>query len=420
MNNKGSGESALGAYRILDLTDEKGLLCGKILGDLGANVIKVEKPGGDPARNRGPFYGDSLDPEKSLFWFAYNVNKRGITLDIETREGQEILKRLVQTADIVIESFQPGYLDNINLSYEMLERVNPGIVLTSISPFGQTGPYKDYKAADIVLWGMGGIMYLCGDSDRAPVQVTFPLAYLSGAAEAAAGTMMALYHREVTGEGQHVDVSIHASIPWLAMEGLEFWPMMQCNIKRTGIFRESHGTGVLERQIWPCKDGYVHFVIAGGSVGTRFIPGLLNWLEEEGVETETLKKINWADFGFHYVSREACDAMVEPLERAFAGCTKREIYEGTRKLRALVYPVNAPRDNLEEPQLKARGFWEKVKHPDLNVELTYPGAFNRFSETPVRIRKCAPRIGEDNEEVYLKELGMSEEELSRLKQQRII
>ncbi len=420
MDNKAEMNSALGEYRILDLTDEKGLLCGKILGDLGADVIKIEKPGGDSARNIGPYYGDKPDPEKSLFWFAYNANKRGITLDIETPKGKEVFKKLVDDADIVIESFRPGYLDSISLGYEVLEEINPGIILTSISPFGQTGPYKDYKAPDIILWATGGIMYLCGDSDRAPVQVSSPQAYLSGAAEAAAATMIALYHRETTGEGQHVDVSIHASIPWIAMEGPEFWPMMQRNIKRTGIFRESHGTGVLERQIWRCKDGYVHFVIAGGPVGARFMPGLLRWLEEEGVNTEAPKEVNWSDFDMHYVSQEACDAIVQPLETAMERHTRREIYEGTRKFRALVYPINTPADNLEDLQLNARGFWKKLEHGDLNATLTYPGPFCKLSETPIRMRRCAPRIGEHNEEVYEKEIGLSKEELIHLKQQGVI
>jgi crotonobetainyl-CoA:carnitine CoA-transferase CaiB-like acyl-CoA transferase len=420
MNHKTGPQSALGGYRILDLTDEKGLFCGKILADLGADVIKIEKPGGDCARNIGPFYGDKPDPQKSLFWFAYNVNKRGITLDIETSDGKGIFKRLVETADIVLESFRPGYLDSIKLGYSVLKKVNPRCILTSITPFGQTGPYRDYHSADIVLWAMGGMMYLCGDSDRAPVQVIFPQAYLCGAAEAAAATMIALYYRETTGHGQHVDVSIHASIPWFTMEGLEFWPMMQHNMKRSGIFRESAGTQTFERQVWECKDGYVHFVIGGGSIGARFIPGLLKWLEEEGVETEILKRINWEDFDVHYVSQEACEAVVHPLETVLQRRTKREIYESTKKFRALVYPINTPNENLEDPQLKARGFWENLEHADLGVALTYPGPFCKLSETPIQVHGCAPGIGEHNEVIYLKELKLSKKELLDLKQQGVI
>ena len=420
MDDRIGTDSALGEYRILDLSDEKGQLCGKILGDLGADVIKIEHPGGDSSRGIGPFYGDRPDPQKSLFWLAYNMNKRGITLDIHTSDGKEIFEKLIRTADIVIESFCPGYLDGINLGYQVLEKVNPRLILTSITPFGQTGPYADYKASDIVLWAMGGMMCLCGDQDRAPVQVSFPQAYLSGAAEAAAATMIALYGRENTGKGQHVDASIHASVPWLAMEGLEFWPMMQRNIKRTGIFRESTGTGALEREIWRCKDGAVHFVIGGGSIGARFMPGLLKWLKEEGVETEALEKINWADFDLRYVSQEACDAIIQPLQTAMGKHTKGEIFENTKRCRALVYPINTPADNLGDPHLQARGFWEKMEHSELNATLTYPGAFCKLSETPIKMRRCAPRIGEHNEEVYVKELGLSKEHFIQLQQLGVI
>src|SRR3990170_3305135 len=165
-------EGMLSPYRVLDLTDEKGLLCGKILGDLGADVIKIERPGGDPARRIGPFYHDEPHPEKSLFWFAFNTSKRGITLNIETADGQEIFKRLVQTADFVIETFPPGYLAKLGLGYSDLEKINPGIILVSITPFGQTGPYKDWKGADIVAWATGGDMAPWGEPDRPPIRIS--------------------------------------------------------------------------------------------------------------------------------------------------------------------------------------------------------------------------------------------------------
>ena len=202
MAKKEKMEGMLSPYRVLDLTDEKGFLCGKLLGDLGADVIKVERPGGDPARSIGPFYHDEADPEKSLFWFAFNTSKRGITLDIETAEGQEVFKRLVESADFVIESFPPGYMDQLGLGYSALEEVNPGIIMVSITPFGQTGPYKDYKAPDIVAWAMGGSMYPFGNADRPPVRISHhSQAYLHASGEAAVGAMLALYYRSITGEG---------------------------------------------------------------------------------------------------------------------------------------------------------------------------------------------------------------------------
>jgi benzylsuccinate CoA-transferase BbsE subunit len=206
-------ESMLSPYRVLDLTDEKGLLCGKILGDMGADVIKIEKPGGDAARSIGPFYHDEPHSEKSLFWFSLNTSKRGITLNIETADGREIFKRLVQTADFVIESFAPGYLDKLGLGYMALDKIKPGIIMVSITPFGQTGPYRDYKTSDIVAWAMSGEMSGWGDIDRPPVRISnHSQSYLNAAADGAIGALVALYQRWAMGEGQHIDVSIQEAL----------------------------------------------------------------------------------------------------------------------------------------------------------------------------------------------------------------
>ena len=173
-------DSLLQSLRVLDITDEKGLLAGRVLADMGADVVKVEKPGGDNARTIGPFYHNIPDKEKSLFWFAHNLNKRSITLNIETRDGQQIFKDLAAKADVVIESFQPGYLDKIGLGYDSLEDINPGIIMASITPFGQTGPYRDYAASDIVIMAMSGHLYLSGDPDRPPVRFGVPQSSLKG------------------------------------------------------------------------------------------------------------------------------------------------------------------------------------------------------------------------------------------------
>ena len=207
-------EAVLSPYKVLDLTDEKGLFCGKILADLGAEVIKVEKPGGNSARNKGPFYHDIADPEKSLFWFALNAGKKSITLDIESIDGKELFKRLVMTTDFVLESFPPGYMKELGLDYSTLSRINPGIIMTSISPFGQTGPYSGFKGADIICSAMGGQIYITGEPDDTPIQIGVPQAYLHAGADATIGSLFALWHRERTGEGQLVDFSVQESVTW--------------------------------------------------------------------------------------------------------------------------------------------------------------------------------------------------------------
>src|SRR3972149_2078611 len=168
--------------RALDLTDDKGFLCGKILADLGADVIKMERPGGDPSRRIGGFWGDTPDPEKSLYWFAYNSNKRGITLDIEKAEGREIFKKFVTTADFVIESFPPGYLDKLGIGYADLSQTRQSIIWASVTPFGPAGPYRDFKDSDIVVMGMSGTLYQTGETDGPPVHISLPQACLHAGA----------------------------------------------------------------------------------------------------------------------------------------------------------------------------------------------------------------------------------------------
>ncbi|PJB39722.1 MAG: acyl-CoA hydratase, partial [Deltaproteobacteria bacterium CG_4_9_14_3_um_filter_44_9] len=206
--------SFLNNHRALDLTDNRGFLCGKILADLGIDVIKIEPPRGDPARKIGPFYKNIAHPEKSLNWFAFNSNKRGITLDIGTLDGQEIFKQLVQGSDFVIESYDRGYMDELGIGYKELSKINQRIIVTSILPFGPVGPYKDYKAPDIVGMAMGGVMFGTGEPERPPVRISFPQAYLQAASQAAVGTMIAHYYRQRTGKGQHVMVSMQASLAW--------------------------------------------------------------------------------------------------------------------------------------------------------------------------------------------------------------
>ena len=217
------GETLLGSYRVLDLTDERGVLCGKILGDLGADVIQVEPPGGSSARQVGPFYQDDPTPDKSLYWWAYCANKRGITLDIEHPDGRALLERLVPSADFLVESFDPGYMDSISLGYPRLTALNPRLVMASITAFGQDGPYSGYQATDITGMALGGFMHLTGDPDRPPLRPSFPHFYLHGSAAAAAGAMLAHTHRALTGEGQHVDVSCQQAVARTLAHAPQIW-----------------------------------------------------------------------------------------------------------------------------------------------------------------------------------------------------
>ncbi|MFC1966673.1 CaiB/BaiF CoA transferase family protein [Chloroflexota bacterium] len=409
----------LSQYRVLDLTDEKGLFCGKLLGDLGADVIKVEKPGGDPARNIGPFYHDEPHPEKSLFWFAFNTSKKGITLDIKTANGQETFKRLVKSADVVIESFPPAYMDKLGLGYSELEKINPGIIMVSITPFGQTGPYKDYKTSDIVAWAMGGQMYSWGDEDRPPIRISHhSQAYLHAATEAAVGVLMALHYRDMTGEGQQVDVSIHESVVQLTQHVIDSWDMMKVILQRGGGFQLRPGQ-IRRRRIWPCKDGHVVCFWSLGSQANRRSLPIVRWMDSEGMAGDFLKGIDWESLDFATVTQDVFDRISELTARFFMSHTKAELMEGALKHRATLFPVSTASDVMESIQLSARKFWVELEHPELGIPITYPGAFAQSSEEPPRISCRAPLIGEHNEEVY-QNLDLAQEQTLTLKQAKVI
>ena len=408
----------LSPYRVLDLTDEKGLMCGKLLGDLGADVIKIERPGGDSARSLGPFYHDEVDPEKSLFWFALNTSKRGITLDIETADGQEIFKRLVRGADFVIESFPPGYMDKLGLGYASLEKLNPGVIMVSITPFGQTGPYRDYKAPDIVAWAMGGKMYPHGDPGRPPIRIGHhSQAYLHAGAEAAVGAMMALNYREMTGEGQQVDVSIQEFVARTADQQVSIpWDTMMVNMDRGGQYTP----GIRITRMWPCKDGYIVFNYWGGAMGTLANPPFVGFMDSEGMAPDFLRDYDWESLEFATATQEEIDRIEKPAAEFFKAHTRAELFEGSLTHHFPLYPVNDISDVIKDVQLASRGYWVDIEHPELGTTIAYPGGLAHISEAPGRISCRAPLIGEHNQEVYEKESGLSMEEILLLKQARVI
>lgn len=410
----------LGAYRVLDLTEGTGFLCGKLLGDMGADVVKVERPDGDPGRNIGPFRDAIPNPENSLYWLAFNANKRGVTLNIDKAEGQDLLKRLVREFDIVIESFSPGYLEEIGLGYKSLNRINPSIIMASITPFGKRGPYRNYKSSDIVTWAMSGIMYVTGDLDRAPLRVGYPQSSLHAEAEAAVALMIALYHREVTGEGQYIDVSAQQALYRAAQDTRLRWDINRKVLRRAGSRRLRAETGTSIRQVWPCKDGYITYTLFAGKIGGRSNPPLVEWMDSEGMANNDLKEMDWAGLDYTPKNQEAVNMLEEPFARFFMSHTKAELFEEAIKRGIMLYPVTTSKDLVESNQLKYRGFWIDVDYPGLDMRVTSPGAWFVASDTPFEMRRPAPKIGEHNGEVFSQELGFSPEEMDSLVSNRVI
>ena len=408
------------AYKIIDLTDEKGFLCGRLLGDMGADVIKVEKPGGDFCRNIPPFYKDIPHSEKSLYWFAYNANKRGITLDIETVDGQAIFNQLVEKTDVIVESFHPGYMNSLHLGYDDLAKINPGLVMVSISPFGQDGPGSRNIGGDGVIWSMGGMTYLAGDPDRPPVRISFPQSYLHAGAAAFLGATLALYERDESGQGQHVDISIQECVVQTMMNAIAYWDLQKTNLRRAGQFRTGLSSTANQRLIWPCQDGFVNFPIFGGIMGAKNNRTLTDWMEEEGSGSNYMNSLDWDEFDMAHATQEQFDQLEEDIGRFFLNYKKETLYDEARRRRIMLYPVYTSAEITGSPQLAARGFWQQVDHPELGEELIYPGAFAKFSEGSITIKQRAPLIGEHNENVYLHDLGLSLEDMATLKQAKVI
>lgn len=417
-------EGLLSGFRVLDLTDEKGDFCGKVLGDFGADVIKVEPPGGSGARRIGPFYQDSPHPERSLSWFAFNTSKRGITLNLEQPDGKEIFRRLVKTAHFVVESYSPGFMGSLGLGYRDLEAVRPEVILTSITPFGQTGPYSDYQATDLVGLAMGGLMSLLGESNR-PVRISSgPQAYLQAGLQAAMASVIAHYHRQACGQGQHVDVSMQEAVVLTAPIVAETYELMKVNLAGTGPSYSTarpHPHGILHLQyLLPCKDGHVLLQWSGGHPGfVRSTKNILAWANEEG-HCQDVMDIDLVGWNTMTIPQETVDRMKRSLVSFLMTKTKAELYRGALERGIMMGPCSTTADITRDAHLEARGFWEKVAHPELDAELTYAGAPLKTSSEQWRIRCRAPLIGEHNSEIYVEELGLTMEDLAVLKSQNVV
>ncbi len=414
----------LSCYRILDITTDKAFIAGRALSDFGAEVIKIEQPGGDASRSVPPFYKDDPDPEKNLWWLSFNANKKGITLDIEKEAGRDLFKKLLKTADAVLESFAPGYLDSLGLGYKDLSAVNPGIVLTSITGFGQRGPYRDYKDPDIVVRALGGLVHSVGYDDRPPLVSSFRHTHSLGAMNGAAGTMIALIQRVHTGTGQHVDSSAQQAIDITASAEVEGpYALFGKVITRHGRARAEvtlkDGSTFYNTLIWECKDGYIALNLLLNPSGAKNNATMFAYIEKDGIPIGTFKDWDWTTKSWEDMTRAQADEMAVILEKFFKNHTKKELLDMAVENRFQLGPCNNAEDILAHPQLKARGFWQDIDHPELGTSLKFPGGAVKTTQGYVGPRRRAPRIGEHNSEVF-GALGLSETELADLKKKRVI
>jgi crotonobetainyl-CoA:carnitine CoA-transferase CaiB-like acyl-CoA transferase len=391
----------LSRYRVVDLTDHGALLCGQILGDLGADVIVIEPPGGAEARKIGPFYCGEEDPAKSLNWWAFNRNKRGITVDLESPAGRQRFLELAATADFVIESRPRGYLDSLGLGYEALSNLNPRLVMVSITPFGQSGPKANWAATDLTCMAASGTLLMSGDDDRAPVAVAVPQAYLHAGAEAAAGALIAHIGRERDGRGQHVDVSVQAAAMMATQATVlsAAWGDQPTKRLAGGV----NFGGIPVRFVNPATDGFVSVTFLFGSAAGPFSRRLMEVMYEEGVVDEATRDKDWINYTALLLSgQEPQSELMRCIDAVgqFTGRhTRAELFEMAMRRSLLIAPVNTTADVVHSKQLEARHFWTDVEHPEVGAIVTYPGPFGRFNRTPIAYRRRPPLLGEHNGEV---------------------
>jgi crotonobetainyl-CoA:carnitine CoA-transferase CaiB-like acyl-CoA transferase len=414
--------SMLTPYRVLDLTTERGLLCGQMLADLGADVVKVEPPGGCAARNIGPFYKDVPHPDRSLYWWAYNRNKRAITLDLERDAGRALLRRMVERADFLIESHNPGDLAQHHLGFADLAKINPALIYVSITPFGQDGPKANYADSDLIIMAAAGPLILAGDADRPPVRLSVPQAYLHASADAAVAALAAHHERTRSGLGQHIDVAAVQSVAMATQSHT-----LAAAIGSVELQRISGGVkmGPIEIPlVWPASDGYVAMTFLFGSALGVFTTKLMRYICEQSFCDEATRDKDWIAYGEQLFSgAEPLSEFerVKELVRNFTRSrTKAELLELAVERGFLITPVTTIEEVVESPQFASRDYFQNVAHPELGESFRYPGPSVKFSATPIEYRRRPPTVGEHNREIYRDELGLSEREIGELTRAGII
>ena len=329
-----------------------------------------------------------------------------------------MFRELVLKADFVLESFSPGYMDSLGLGYEALSQVNKRIIVTSITHFGQKGPHSRYKGSELVDSAMSGVLDNTGYLDRPPVKEALDSLYFHAGAAAALGTLISHYSREISGEGQQVDVSIQEVATSRTILCLLPWLWDKRLVKRGGPMGQIGFRPF--RWIWPCKDGYIFWFFNGGPVGAPANRALSQWIDDEGMENPLSQVTNWEELDIATMGQQTHDAFQATIGEFFLKRTKKEIAEEGLKRGINAVIASDPADVLSNPQLIARNFWKELQHHDLGITLKYPRHFFLCSGTENYARCQAPNIGQDNDEIYGKELGLSSREIAALRRANVI
>ena len=394
----------LSPYTVLDLTDDHGELASMVLGDMGADVIKVEPPSGSPSRSMGPFLDDAPEAERSLHYYSFNRNKRGICLDLDTEAGRTALFSLAEKADFIIESARPGEMARKGIGFEAMRQANPRIVYVAITPFGQDGPYADFPASDLTLAAMGGPMSLQGHPDRPPVRLSVPQAWLHASVEAAVGALTAHALMIRTGEAQFVDVSAQTAMTWTMLQGMVAHSVQGRDFNRAGNSIQL-GT-VTVRLVHECADGHVVVFPIGVALATM----VEWWVRDAIVPEDWITAEDWPTYHLKLLQEEpvahTVDEILDAISRYGRDKTKNQLLEQGLAEGVSIAPVNNMEDLTRFRHLEERGFWLTAPLP--NGQTTQaPGIFANLSGTPMQVRRWPPRLGEHTGEVLSGLLGFS-------------
>ena len=393
---------ALDGVKVLDLSEDiAGSFCARLLADYGADVLKVEPPGGAALRRMGPFFHDDAHPEKSLFFLVLNLNKKGATLNLETVAGQDILRRLASHVDVIVESYRPGYLASLGLGYDELRKLNPELTLTSVTPFGQDGPYSQYRGEEIVNYAMGMIMSISGVQGREPLKHGGFQAQYEGGLFAAATTSMALFGREFTGLGEHIDVSITECVASTMMATQTMYPFMG------GTQVRRRASGSMFGHPMPCQDGWIIVQTGGGA----------SWEDlSEFFQCPEMLEERFADRAQRAENGEELDRIV--IE-SISERGKWDLFPKAAEYRMLFGLVQTPSELAQCPQLESRNFFREIEHPELGT-VRVPAELFKLSETPYRLGRPAPTLGQHNREIYVEGLEYDEQQFTQLRQLNVI
>lgn len=397
---------------VLDLSGALGNYCGKLFADMGADVILVEPTGGVATRHMEPTINGRSDAEASLVFQYQNTNKRSIVVDLEQPQGRELLRSMVKGAHLLIESERPGVMESRGLGYQALREIAPQLVMVSITPFGQSGPYAQWQGEDIVGLALGGMLYLGGYTDSPPMAAFGDQACAAANLFASVAAMAAVYEAESSGSGQHVDVSMQECVVMGMENAVQFYDLEGTIRKRTAGQQRLAGTGVFE-----CKDGYI-YLMAGGVGGNRFWGITTQWLIDEGLPgAETLNAPCWTDQDF-LASGEAKDTFKRIFSQFALSHTKRELHTKGREWRIPIAPICDTSDLDKREQLKQRQYFVCAEGPGKTL-LGMPGAPYKLSATPWSLRHGAPQLGQHTQEI-LAALGIEDERRIKLQQQGVV